>query len=282
MKIGIIGIGIVGSATLEVFRKVHQIFPYDKYKSEYNSEQYIRDLALNSEIVFLCVPTPMRPSGEIDYSAVHNSLDLLTKEFQKYGRNPSDIVVVVRSTAVSGSTDKFARQYPFRFVFNPEFLREDHALEDMKNTDRVVIGAENYEDYKIVESVYKPLFPNGKYIHVDAKTAEMVKYVANVMLAGQIALANELYQICQIVGVDYDTVKKIVLLDRRIGRNIDVPGSDGDLGFGKKCLPKDLNALIYLARDKMYRPYLLEEIWRLNEKVRKNKDWLDSDKNSNA
>jgi len=64
-------------------------------------------------------------------------------------------------------------------------------------------------------------------------------------------------------------------MDDRIARNIDVPGPDGKLGFGGKCFPKDLNALIYLAREKMYRPYLLEEIWRLNEKVRKNKDWWD-------
>ena len=65
------------------------------------------------------------------------------------------------------------------------------------------------------------------------------------------------------------------MLDDRIGKNLQVPGPDGDFGFGGKCFPKDLNALIYLARENMYRPYLLEEIWRLNEKLRKNKDWLE-------
>lgn len=103
----------------------------------------------------------------------------------------------------------------------------------------------------------------------------MIKYSANVMLAGQIALANEIYQICKVIDVDYETVKNIIQLDNRIAKNITVPGHDGELGFGGKCFPKDLNALIYLAREKMYRPYLLEEIWRLNEKLRKNKDWLD-------
>lgn len=102
----------------------------------------------------------------------------------------------------------------------------------------------------------------------------MIKYSANVFLTGQVALANEIYQVCHSLGVDYDTVKEAILLDDRIGTNIDVPGPDGDFGFGGKCFPKDLNALIYLARENMYRPYLLEEIWRLNERVRKNKDWL--------
>src|SRR3989338_9713092 len=102
----------------------------------------------------------------------------------------------------------------------------------------------------------------------------MIKYAANVMLAGQIALANEIYQICNHVGVDYTVVKETILQDSRIGRNLDVPGPDGNLGFGGKCFPKDLNALIYLAREHMYRPHLLEEVWRLNERVRTDLDWL--------
>jgi UDPglucose 6-dehydrogenase len=144
----------------------------------------------------------------------------------------------------------------------------------MLKTDRIIIGANRNEDYKKVKQMYKPIYPHAKYIHTNTKTAEMIKYAANIMLAGQIALANEFYQICNAIGVDYETIKKTILLDQRIGRNIDVPGPDGDLGFGGKCFPKDLNALIYLARENMYRLYLLEEIWRLNEKVRTNKDWL--------
>ncbi len=275
MKAGIVGIGVVGGATMEVFSRVHEIFPYDKYKSGYNSEQHIRDLALNPKIIFLCVPTPMKPSGEIDYSPINNSLSFLVNEVQKYGRNPGEVLIVLRSTAVSGTTDNLAKKYPFRFSFNPEFLTEKNALKDMENTDKVVIGANNSQDYQLIHDFYSALFPDAKYIHVNTKTAEMIKYCANVMLAGQVSLANELYQICQATGVDYNTVKGIISLDPRIGKHIDVPGHDGELGFGGKCFPKDLNALIYLSRENMYRPYLLEEIWRLNEKIRKNKDWLD-------
>lgn len=274
MKIGMVGMGFVGGTTAKVLREAHEIFPYDKYVEPYNSKKNIEELAKNSEVIFICVPTPMKPSGEIDYSPVYNSLDLLTKETKKTNRNFEDMLVAIRSTAVSGTTDKLDEKYLFRFVFNPEFLREKHALEDMKNTNRVVIGANTDEDYEKLFSVYKPVFPDAKYIHVNRKTAEMIKYAANTFLASQVAIANEISQICDAVGVNYNTVKDTILLDDRIARNIDVPGPDEELGFGGKCFPKDLNALIYLARENMYRPHLLEEVWRLNEKIRKNKDWL--------
>ncbi len=275
MKIGILGVGVVGGATAKVLSKIHKIYPYDKYKKEYSSKENLEKLAKNSDIVFICVPTPMRPSGEIDYSAIHNSIRLLLEKTKKVKRNPKDILVVIRSTAVSGTTDKLAEKYPFKFAFNPEFLREKHAIEDMENTDRIVIGANDKESIEKLVSIYKPLFPKAKYVVVKRKTAEMIKYVANVFLASQISIANEIHNICKATGVDYNTVKKAVLLDKRIGRNINVPGHDSDFGFGGKCFPKDLNALIYLAREHMYRPYLLEEVWRLNERVRKKKDWLD-------
>ncbi len=274
MKIGIIGMGFVGGTTAEVFSSFHDIFPYDKYKEPYCSKEKIEELAKHSEVVFLCVPTPMKISGEMDYSAIYNSLDLLSDEAKNQGRNLQEITVVVRSTAVSGTTDKLSEVYPFNFTFNPEFLRQKHALEDMKNTNRIVIGANNLKDYLRVEEVYKPIFPYAKYFHCSVKEAEMVKYTANVLLTMQIASANEIYQICQVTGIDYNKIKDIILLDERIGRNIDVPGNDGDLGFGGKCFPKDLRALTYLARENGYNAYLLEEAWRLNERVRKNKDWI--------
>src|SRR3989344_9156570 len=267
--------GFVGGTTAQIFSKIHRIFPYDRYKSPYNNSESIINLVESSQVVFVCVPTPMKKSGEIDYEQMHYSLTLLENTCKEIGRNPKEILITIRSTAVSGTTDSFAEKYPFRFAFNPEFLREKHALEDMQNTNRVVIGANDEESIKKMLDIYRPLFPNADYVITGRKTAEMIKYAANVMLAGQIALANEIYHVCRAVGVDYNAVKDAILLDSRIGRNISVPGYDGDLGFGGKCFPKDLNALIYLARENLYRPYLLEEVWRLNEKVRKNKDWLD-------
>ena len=283
MNIGIIGMGFVGGTSAEIFSNAHKIFPYDKYKSSYtytkkdggfselNEEERLVDLANESEIIFVCVDTPMKPSGEIDYSSIFNSMDALEEHSKTREDKP---LVVIRSTAVSGTTDALEKMYQFDFAFNPEFLKEKNALEDMLNTKRVIIGANKNESRKKIEDFYKTIFPDAQYIQTDTKTAEMIKYAANVMLTIQIAGANEIYNICESAGIDYNTVKETILMDERIGRNIDVPGPDGDFGFGGKCFPKDLNALIYLARENDYRPYFLEEAWRLNERVRKNKDWL--------
>lgn len=275
MKIGIIGVGFVGGATAEVLKPYHELYLYDKYKSPYNREEYLSDLAKNSECVFICVPTPMKPSGEIDFINIHNSLKTLLESVKKENRNPEDILVIIRSTSVPGTTDELKRIYLFRFSFNPEFLREKYALEDMKNTDRIVIGSDNEEDAKKTAQIYKIIFPNAKYFLVDTKTAEMIKYAANCMLLGQIALANELYFICDSMGIEYNKVKETILHDMRIGRNLDVPGPDGDFGFGGKCFPKDLNAIIFKSKEHSYNPSLLEAIWQLNLNVRKKKDWLD-------
>ncbi len=291
MKIGVIGVGFVGGSTARVLHPHHQVYLYDKYQTPkwcneqgnewsnppINTFSSLETLAIESEAVFISVPTPMQRSGAIDYTNIHNSVSQLLDYSQKVGRNPEDLLVIIRSTAVSGTTDQLAGQYPFRFAFNPEFLREKHALEDMENTDRVVIGANTAEDQQKAASIYRPVFPNAKYVLTNTKTAEMIKYMNNGILTLQIAGANEFYQICKAVGIDYNEVKNTVLLDPRIGRNLDVPGPDGDFGFGGKCFPKDLKALTHLAREYEYDPHLLVEVWRLNERVRTDLDWLNID-----
>ena len=275
MNIGLIGMGFVGGTTAKVLSEKHEIFPYDRYKTPHNTQDCINEIAKKAEVVFICVPTPMKKSGEIDYEPMHHSLGLLENACKKVGRDPQEILITVRSTAVSGTTDSFAKKYRFKFSFNPEFLREKHASEDMKNTSRIVLGVEDDQSEQKLRQVYGPLFPNARVIITDRKTAEMIKYAANATLTAQVMIANELYKICQPLGIDYDTVKKTIQLDERIARNMDVPGHDGEFGFGGKCFPKDLNALIYLARENMVRPHLLEEVWRSNLEIRKNKDWLD-------
>jgi len=275
MNIGIIGMGFVGGTTAKVFSEVHKILPYDRYKEPYNTEKNLNEIAKDAEIVFICVPTPMKKSGEIDYGPMRHSLKNLLDATKRMNRKPGEIIITIRSTAVSGTTDSFAEQYPFKFAFNPEFLREKHAFDDMKNTGRIVLGVEEKISEEKLKSAYKALFPKAEIIVVNRKTAEMIKYAANAVLASQVMIANELYRICQALSVDYNLVKETIQLDNRIARNMDVPGHDGDFGFGGKCFPKDLNALIYLAREHQIRPYLLEEVWRSNTAVRKNHDWLD-------
>ena len=275
MNIGIIGAGVVGGATGKVLSSHHEVMYYDKFKAPYNRKENLETIARKATVAFVCVPTPMQPNGAMDYSTIYNSLHDLLECFSNEVRNPRELITVIRSTAVSGTTDTVAQQFPFRFAFNPEFLREKHAEDDMKNTTRVVIGTNEEEVCHTLTALYRVVFPDANYNCVSIKTAEMIKYAANVMLASQVAIANELYRVCEGVGVEYDEVKRAILYDPRIGRNIDVPGHDGGFGFGGKCFPKDLRALIYLAREHNVDTYLFEEVWRSNLTCRTKKDWLE-------
>jgi UDPglucose 6-dehydrogenase len=268
IKIGIVGFGILGKALKHVFDIKFPVYVYDKYQKEYLD---ITPVSKEADIIFLAIPTPMRDDGKIDLECVEDALKTISEAVKKEGRTP---IIVLRSTIIPGTTEILQKKYPqTNLVFNPEFLTEKNFLNDMRNTSKIVIGSSNKESAEIVQQVYKEIFPDAKYILTDTKTAEMIKYASNVTLSSQIMIANELYQICQKLGIDYETIRKTLLLDRRIGTNINVPGTDGDFGFGGKCFPKDLNALISFSRERGYNPELLEQVWKTNIKLRKNHDW---------
>jgi UDPglucose 6-dehydrogenase len=268
MNVGILGAGIVGLATAKGFEKAHKLFIYDKYKEGFLS---LKEVAQNSEVIFLTVPTPMKKSGEIDLSAIYQSVE----ELNEYIFPESDTIIVIRSTAVSGSTDKLAEAYPrLNFAVNPEFLREVSSEEDFIKSERIIIGVNKDWIFEKVKKVYIEAGFTCPIIKTNFKTAAFVKYVSNCFLATKCSFANEMYEICSVLGIDYNEVIKLLVYDHRIGTSHwQVPGPDGDFGWGGKCFPKDLNALMYLAREHHVRPYLLEEVWRTNLKYRKNKDW---------
>ncbi len=268
MNIGIFGVGIVGGATAKGFEKSHKLFLYDKYRDCGSSP---KEIAQNIEVVFICVPTPMMKSGKIDLSAVYESVETLSE----YLSPEDNTIIVIRSTAVSGSTDKLAQAFRQRnFAVNPEFLKEVSAEEDFLKNERVVIGVKDDAVFEKVKKVYVEAGFECPIIKTSFKEAEFLKYFSNSFLATKVSFANEMYKIAQALGIDYNKAKDLLLMDSRIGKShLDVPGSDGDFGFGGKCFPKELNALIYLAREYHIRPYLLEEAWRTNLRYRKNKDW---------
>jgi len=265
MKIGVIGMGFVGGTTYEVLKEYYDMIPYDKFKREFKNN--FNKLS-ECEIIFIAVPTPMSNSGKIDLSIIKEVLDSLS--YLNFKENP---IVVIRSTAVPGTTDSLAKNYGFDFVYNPEFLREKHAMEDFKNMNRVVLGANNKESFKKIKKIYLSFLPNAKYVFTNYRTAEMIKYAANTALATQIIMANELYKICENLDINYDDIKNILLLDKRIAKNIDVPGPDRNLGFGGKCFPKDIVALIQISKERGYTPKLFKEVWELNLKFREDRDW---------
>jgi UDPglucose 6-dehydrogenase len=267
-KVGLVGYGIVGKALGSVLSTKFELAIYDKYLT---GHQDLNNVLTSCNELFVAVPTPMNHDGSIDLSYVTTALSSIKEGLKEV--NKKNIIVVLRSTIVPGTTEKLQKKFQtLKLVFNPEFLTERTYIQDMKNTARVVLGG-NKKDCEKVAQIYKKIFPKAKYIITNSKTAEMIKYSANITLAGQVIIANELFQICKKIGIDWSFVRDAIVLDSLIGKNNNVPGPDGDFGFGGKCLPKDLNALIHLSKQKGYNPEFLEQAWKTNLKLRKNYNW---------
>jgi UDPglucose 6-dehydrogenase len=271
MKIGIIGNGFVGSAIMHGFiLHIEDIMIYDKDPKR--STHSMKDLVNGSDVIFVCVPTPMFESGECDLSIV-NSVAQELSQYDCINRK----VVVIKSTVVPGTTEKLAKNYPnMNFVFNPEFLTERKARLDFINTSRIVLGSNNRFANDVVEELYKIRFPYTKIIKTDFGTAQLIKYMANCFFATKVSFMNEMYQICEAINGDWDTALNGFITDGRIGNShVDVPGHDGHLGFGGKCFPKDLNAMIKRAEELGVSPDVMKGAWKKNKEVRKHLDWYD-------
>ena len=271
MKVGIIGNGFVGSAIMHGFiLHTTDIMIYDKDHTR--STHTLREVVENSDFVFLCLPTPMFESGACDLSIIHSVLD----EVMSLGVDLTNQIFVVKSTVPPGTTQSLAEKYgEIAFVFNPEFLTERKARLDFINTARVVLGgAQMFVDK--VEKLYKNRFPYVKVIKTDFQTAELIKYMANCFFATKVSFMNEMFQVCTAIEGDWDKALEGFITDGRIGNShIDVPGHDGDFGFGGKCFPKDLNAMIKRAEQLGVSPDVMKGAWEKNKQVRKDLDWYD-------
>lgn len=144
----------------------------------------------------------------------------------------SDKVIVVKSSVVPGITRGYAEKYrKCKFCFNPEFLTEANYLQDFVNADRIIIGADNDKIKLRVTDFYRDSFPITPIYHTDLTSAEMVKYMANCFLATKVVFANEIYDLCNSLGINYDEVKKMVVADKRVGvTHFDVTAVRGFLG----------------------------------------------------
>ena len=271
MKMGIIGNGFVGSALLHGFiLHVDDILIYDKDPKR--STHSMSDLVNQSGIIFVCVPTPMFESGECDLSIVED----VVHEISQYAAINKK-VIVIKSTVVPGTVETLAEKYPkMNFVFNPEFLTERKARLDFINTSRIVLGSNKPLACDIVEDLYRLRFPYTQVIKTDFGTAQLIKYMANCFFATKVSFMNEMYQICEAIEGDWNSAIEGFITDGRIGNShIDVPGHDGDLGFGGKCFPKDLNAMIKKAESLGVTPSVMKGAWNKNKEVRTNLDWFD-------
>ena len=265
INIGIIGQGFVGNAIYQKFKKYHKVLTYDLDDSKCNTTK--QELLENSEIIFVCLPTPMNSDGSCNLNIVESVI----KELNVIG----NYLVVIKSTIPPGTTEKFNNKYKnIDIVFNPEFLTEANAVDDFENQTRIILGGSKEGTTKL-KQIYSSIFrKTSKIIKTDSRTAELVKYITNAYLANKVSFANEIYQICEGLDLDYDKIIEYATYDERLGlSHWGVPGPDGDFGYGGHCFPKDLSAIISLTKELNTVNNVLLATQKTNDTIRKNRDW---------
>lgn len=265
MIIGIIGQGFVGNAIYQKFKNYYNVLTFDLDNSKCNSTE--KELIDNSEVIFVCLPTPMNQDGSCN-------VDIVEGVIKKINDTSKDKIVVIKSTIVPGTTDKLNSKYEnIAIAFNPEFLTERNAIEDYENQNRIILGGPRTATTKL-KQVFSKVFPKAEIIKTDSTHAEMVKYLINTFLSVKVSFANEIYQLCGKLSIDYDKVVEYATHDERLGNSHwSVPGHDGDFGFGGHCFPKDLSALISLTNELGTLNNVLDATKKTNDNVRVDRDW---------
>ncbi len=287
MTITIIGAGYVGLAAAAVFSELgNKVYCVDIVREKIENlkkgkipffepslEEYIgRNIKAKrlifttsyaesipkSQVVFVCVGTPPKPDGEADLSYLFSAVEEVAKNLKSY------TLITIKSTIPIGFEDdleetakKFAKS-KFEFAASPEFLREGTAIEDTLHPDRIVIGTASKKAEKLLLELHAPI--SGERLVCDIRSAQLVKYASNALLATKVSYANSIAILCEKIGADVEKVLKGVGLDKRLGRSFLYPG----IGYGGSCLPKDVTAFIALSSNFEYDFSLLRDVEAIN------------------
>lgn len=253
-KIGIIGLGVVGGALSKV---IDNPIIYDKYKNIGSVEEINQ-----ADIIFVCVPTPYKEKTGFDASAIEEVFSIIK----------GNKIVVIKSTVLPGTTERMQKIYPnHKVLFNPEFLREKTAEEDMKNPYEQIVGyTELSKD--VAKEVLEILPKTTNEFIVRSGEAEMAKYFSNAFLATKVIFANQFYDLCQKLGLDYDLIKTMAKVSPRFGFSHFEVWSDGLTrksyrGYAGACLPKDTKSLIRFGEKLGINLELLKSVEKINDRL---------------
>jgi UDPglucose 6-dehydrogenase len=226
------------------------------------------DAVRNSEIVFLCLPTPQDGDGSADLKYILGVADDIGKLF-KAEPSIGFKILIDKSTVPVGTSDKVrsaikkhAPKFDFDVASNPEFLREGMAVDDFMKPERVIIGTSNDKTKETLNHLYEPFVRSGNPIYfMDERSAEITKYAANSFLATKISFMNEIANLCELTGADVDKVRIGVGSDSRIGKRFLFPG----VGYGGSCFPKDVIALVNTSNENNYEFKILKSVISVNK-----------------
>jgi len=250
-SVAIVGYGAVG-------RGIQTLFPHAViYDEPLGIGQ--RDEVNRCEYAFISVPTPMGADGECNTSIVEEVVSWIESD-----------VIILRSTVSIGTTERLRRELGKAVVFQPEYgpaETPDHPFNDLRKIRWVILGGDRADTVRVAD-LYKTTFnADISLFQTDARTAELTKYMENCFLALKVTFCNEFFDIANHVGVDYNEMRELWLLDPRIGRTHSFVMPDAR-GYGGKCLPKDVSAMIRTSVDSNYYPNLLVGMQRANEEIR--------------
>jgi UDPglucose 6-dehydrogenase len=221
----------------------------------------IQEAVEHSQIIFIAVPTPPLPDGDVDLSFVEKVAREIAGVLTDYR------VIVDKSTVPVKTGEKVAESIKrynrhgakFDVVSNPEFLREGCAVADLMHPDRIVIGAQSEQAIDLMKKVYEPFM--APILVTDISSAELIKHCANSFLALKISYINAVSRICEASGADVEKVADGIGMDHRIGRDF----LNAGIGYGGSCFPKDIAAFIAIS-DQLGTPFnLLREVQHINE-----------------
>ena len=255
MKILIAGYGFVGKAVHDALNIKHTVIPIDPAYNSFEIKDHI-----DADGIIICVGTPTGENGIIAEN-IANVLDQI----------PLFMPVLIKSTVTPAVVDVFKEIYPDHSIcYSPEFLRAATANTDFLNQKYVVIGGDD-PDY-FWQELFQTSLPNCKIVFkCSEQEACIVKYTANSFLALKTSFFNQIFDICEKTGIDFDIVRHIVSQDTRIGSGHTlVPGPDGERGWGGHCFPKDTQAFVQWANTINAPVTLVESAINYNNKVRKN------------
>ncbi len=253
MKITIAGFGTIGQYLEKVFGQKHEVVVYDKPK-RLGTNVDLRE----TDFVLICVPTPLLADGLIDTSMVE---DVVMLAEPRTG-------IICESTLPIGSTDRIISTYGKQLVYVPEWAGEspDHPFRDPARRDFFIYGG--YEPLaSAVRDLFRSVYPaSARHDIVAPMTAETVKYAENAFLALKVAFSNEIFDLCERLGIRYDDVRNLWTQDWRIGSSHTIVTPER--GYGGKCLPKDVAALCMTARELGLQLEIMEAAQRSNARRR--------------
>jgi len=222
--------------------------------------------ALNkSDIIFICVGTPSKKNSlSVDLRYIYN----VAKEILKFSKKKK--IVITKSTVPVGTGDAIEKilknKKKFTVISNPEFLREGEAIRDFRYPDRIIIGSNEKNSFKIMKKLYQPLINKGaKYFTTNRRGAELIKYASNAFLATKITFINEIANLCEKIGINIEDISMGMGSDVRIGSRFLRAGP----AYGGSCFPKDTKGLVSIGDKEKIDLSVVRSVIKSNENRKK-------------